>query len=148
MRVPTQDDVTRLVVLGLAMHAESRYSRFAVNLEKTEAFFRGVIDDPSAIVLVEGDPIHAMFVGYVQPFWWSDELESFDLLLYVLPEHRGKGYAAAKLVSAYAKEAVKRGVMDPKLGETTGLDSERTGRFFERMGFRRLGAVFTFQTVH
>lgn len=150
VRKATHEDVPRLVQLGVAMHAESRYSAFQINTEKGAQFFHAMIDDPNAIVLVDGEPLCAMFVGYVQPFWWGDELESFDIILYVLPERRGGAYAA-RLVTTYAKEAQKRGVSDMKIGQTTGLDSERTGLFFQRMGFAPIGSSFArgaVRTVH
>ena len=76
MRRATLADVPKLVEMGAAMHAESRYSKFRLNLSKGEAFFRHIVTDAQFIVLVDGDPVHAMFIGYVNTFWWGDELES------------------------------------------------------------------------
>lgn len=142
MRRATHADVPRLVEIGAVMHAESRFNRFALNLKKGEQFFHAVIDNQNSIFLVDGTPIHAMFIGYVQPFWWGDELESFDLLLFVLPEKRGKGYSAARLVSGYLQIAESMGVSDIKIGVSTEVEAERTCKFFERMGFEPMARGF------
>lgn len=131
----------------MAMHEESRFRRFPVNEAKSSRFFAGIVKLPTAIVLVDGDPVHAMLVAYVQPFWWGDELESFDLLLYVSPEKRGSS-SAARLVNEYKKIAVGIGVVDPKISTGTGVETERTGKFFERMGFERVGLGFSLKAVH
>lgn len=121
--------------MGAAMHAESRYARFAINLKKGEQFFRSLLTKENALVLVDGDPVCAMFVGYVNAFWWGNDLESHDLLLYVVPERRG-GTHAVKLIKAYVAWAEEKGASDIKIGVSTGIEYERTVRLFERMGFR------------
>jgi len=143
MRRAAHLDVPRLMELGAAMHAESRYARFALSPLKVEAGFRAMIDSKNAIVLVDGDPVHSMFVGYASAFWWGDELESFDVLLYVSPERRG-GMSALRLIRGYIAAAQSIGVSDIKIGTSTGIDSERTMRFFERMGFQNMGAGLHF----
>ncbi len=142
MRRASLADIPRLIELGLVMHAESRFARFSLSQAKVEAFFRAIIQDQNAIVLVDGDPVHAMFLGYVQPFWWGEELESFDLLLFVLPEKRGKGYSAARLVSGYLQIAEQMGVSDIRIGVSTEVEAERTCKFFERMGFEPMARGF------
>lgn len=142
MRRATHADVLRLVELGAAMHAESRFNRFALNLKRGESYFHAALDNPGTIFLVDGDPIHAMFIGFVQRFWWGDELESFDLLLFVLPEKRGKGYSAAKLISGYRQIAEAMGVSDIRIGVSTEVEAERTCKFFECMGFEPMARGF------
>jgi GNAT superfamily N-acetyltransferase len=120
----------------VAMHAESRYRRFSINIQKIEGFLHRIIGEPSRfIVLVDGDPVCAMFFAYVEPFWWGDDLESGDLLLYVTPEKRG-GLHGARLIRAYIRLAEEMGVADIKIGVSTGIDAERTLRLFERLGFK------------
>lgn len=133
-----------MVEMAEAMHAESRYRQFQISPSKIEQFFRNIIDEKYFVVLVDGEPVHAMFVGCVQPFWWGDDLESFDLLLFVMPEKRGKGFSAARLVNGYLQIAGQMGVSDVKLGTSTGVDPERTERFFERLGFQPMSRGFAF----
>lgn len=139
VRIATLADAPRLVELGVAMHAESRFARFPLDRAKGEAFFRRVLVNPSVIAFVAGAPVCGMFIGFCQAFWWGEALESSELLLYVAPEER-RGLHAVHLVQAYVQEAQRRGVVDIKLCPSTGgLQQERIARFFEGLGFERIG---------
>lgn len=124
------------------MHAESRFRDFKFNDEKVIRFFTVAVQMPSMIMLVDGEPVHAMLVAYVQQFWWGDDLESNDLILYVTPEMRGKS-SAVRLVNEYKSIAKRMGVADPRLSTGTGVDTERTGKLFERLGFEGTGLMFS-----
>lgn len=134
MRKAVLADIPLLTHLGKKMHEESRYARFALNTEKVVHHFKLFIETQRAIVLVHGDPIYSMFVGFIQPFWWGDELESFDLLLYVSPEKRG-GPAAVRLVEEYKRIAKEKGVSDVRISTGTGIKPGKTSEFYQRVGF-------------
>ncbi len=142
MRRATLADVPKLFELGAAMHAESRYKKFRLNQEKSEAFFASIIDDKRFIVLVDGEPIHAMLIAFVSDFWWGDDTESSDLIIYVAPDRRG-GISAARLIRGYVSIAESMGVADIKIGVSSGIDTERTLRFFERLGFQSFASNCT-----
>lgn len=146
MRRATQADVPMLLELGKAMHEESRFRDFKFNDEKVTRFFSAAVIVPELIVLVDGDPVHAMLVAYVQKFWWGDDLESDDLLFYVSPEKRGKS-SAIRLVNEYKRIAKRMGVADPRLSTGTGVKTERTGKLFERLGFEGTGLMYSLK-VH
>lgn len=151
MRRAAHADVPRMVEMAAAMHAESRYQRFRISLPKIEAFFHRILGDKAFVVLLDGDPVHAMFIGMVSDFWWGDDLESSDLLVYVTPEKRG-GMSAPRLIRGYIAIAESMGVSDIKIGVSTGIDTERTLRLFERLGFKSFAANCTLAnespTVH
>lgn len=146
MRRATQADVPLMLELGKAMHEESRFRAFKFNDEKVTRFFSAAVRVPELIVLVDGDPVHAMLVAYVQQFWWGDDLESDDLLLYVAPEKRGKS-SAIRLVNEYKRIAKRMGVADPRLSTGTGVETQRTGKLFERLGFEGTGLMYSLK-VH
>lgn len=134
MRTAVKEDLPRLVEMCAAMHAESRYARFEISLRKVEAFLCALLESRDAITLVDGEPLCAMFLGYVQPFWWGEALSSSDFLLYVMPGKRNGRYAM-RLVNAYVKEAHSRGAQFVTLGESAGITTEQTEKFFTHMGF-------------
>lgn len=146
MRRATHDDVPRLVEMCAAMHSESRYSRFRISLPKIESFLHRIIGEREFIVLVDGDPMCAMFIGYASAFWWGEDIESCDLLLYVTPEKRG-GLHGARLIRAYIRIAEEMGVSDIKIGVSTGIDEHRTIKLFEKLGFEQFASNCS-RTVH
>lgn len=137
MRRATKDDIPRLVELGRAMHAESRFRAFSFNTDKVARGFERMLGNANFILLVDGDPVHAMFLGGAHEFWWGDDLESSDVVLYVTPEKRG-GSSALKLVRGYIAWAKRKDVADIRIATATGVNTERTLRFFERVGFAQM----------
>jgi len=142
MRAAKLSDVPRLLELSVALHAESRFSRFPVNLEKAECFFiEALTAEPGhSIFLVDGDPIHALFLAAVKAFWWGDALEAADITMYVSPEKRG-GPSAARFIREYKRITKSLGVIDTKLAIGTEIHTERTGRFYETLGFKQYGLL-------
>ncbi|MDB4725942.1 GNAT family N-acetyltransferase, partial [bacterium] len=62
-------------------------------------------------------------------------------LLFVLPEKRG-AIAAKKLVQDFIQWAIDNGVPNAFIGVSVGIDNERTGKFFEKMGFHHVGLSY------
>lgn len=62
-----------------------------------------------------------------------------DLLMYVDKDNRG-GMTAARFVKMYESWAKDVGVKYVRLGNSTGIgDIEKVSKFYERMGFKRVG---------
>lgn len=146
MRRATKNDIPTMIELGKAMHAESRFRNFKFNDDKAARFLDYAVAEKSLIVLVDGEPAHAMMIAYVQPFWWGDALESDDLLLYVTPKMRGKS-SAVRLVKEYKRIAKSMGVADPRISTATGVETERTAKLFERLGFEGTGLMFSLKAA-
>lgn len=146
MRRAAKNDIPKMIELGKAMHAESRFRGFKFNDDKAARFLDYAVSEKSLIVLVDGEPAHAMMIAYVQPFWWGDDLESDDLLLYVSPKMRGKS-SAIRLVKEYKRIAKGMGVADPRISTATGVETERTAKLFERLGFEGTGLMFSLKAA-
>lgn len=145
IRAATHADIPRLVELGQAMHAESRFRRYPYEIEDVAHSLAALISSPTVgVVLVEeaGGEIIGGFAGVVAPFFFASKVKfASDMALFVLPGKRG-GMAAAKLVRAFHAWAKEQGASETNLGINTGVHPERTGRFFERLGFKCCGALY------
>ncbi|WOS40680.1 GNAT family N-acetyltransferase [Xanthomonas rydalmerensis] len=143
IRFALHSDIPAMLVLGEAMHEESRFRSRPWNTEKVRKLLAWLIDDPDGIALVAEDDgrIIGGFMGMVQDHWCTDSRESCDLALYVTPEHRG-GLTAARLLNKYRNWAHERGADSVLLGITTGVDLATSTRLFERLGFQHVGHLF------
>lgn len=129
--------------MGRAMHAESRYRRLSWNEGKVEALFRKILLSPNGIFLVSENKtgLTGFLFGSVAEYYFSDDKYAFEFVLYVKPEHRGSR-GAIELTKAYIEQATSLGAREIHIENTTMVETERTEKFFERMGFRLIGGNF------
>jgi GNAT superfamily N-acetyltransferase len=137
IRPMTAQDIPALLVLGAAMHGESRYAKLDFDSEKLRGLGETMLGDPDswlALVAERDSEIIGFCIGYVAPHFFGNDLTSGDLAIYVVPEHRG-GTIGARLVKLYTSWCEARGVKEPLLGVSAGITPERTGRLYERLGY-------------
>lgn len=137
-------DIPEIIRLSEIMHQESRYRTLTYNGVKFAALLRQLIDSPSGMVAVaerNGDIVGAI-AAVVTDHYFADATISYELGLYVEKAHRGTmaGYRLAKEYIYWAKE---KGADQIDMGITTGIDEERTGRLYERLGLQHVGIVFS-----
>lgn len=138
IRDATLNDVSHLLGLSARMHAESRYAKFSLSLEKLSRLYTALINSPWGIVLLSE---HGCIIGAVDEYWFGYDLYAYEYVLYVDPEHRGKSEAQA-LIKAYQTRSAQLGVKDIHIENTTGVEVDRTERLFALMGFERVGGNF------
>lgn len=135
-------DLPGLVEMGRRMHAESAYREFEFDTAKVRFMLRQIISNGDLLGLAaerEGELIGA-FLGGMHPMTWCNGSAAGDLILYVDRPWRGSS-AASRLVKEYVKWAKDRGADMITIANSTEIDAERVGRFYERAGFERIGYV-------
>ena len=142
------EDLGSVMELCWQMHEETAYRKFALNREKAESFVRYVLDWDDGFVGVAGIEgwVVGVIVGAIQPFWFSDELEASELLLYIAPSSRG-GFVGKRVVELFETWSVARGCSRVVVGVSGGVDSDRRGRFMERIGFDSIGGLYAKDVV-
>lgn len=143
IREATVHDVDRLVELGACMHRESeRFSVLEFDAARLAATLRLSIGTQHAFTWVaeQGGVVVGGMFAMLTPHWFSPDLTSCDLALFMLPEHRGT-MAPARLLNAYAAWAHERGAKHILFGVMTGVHVDETVRLCERLGWRRAGVV-------
>jgi len=118
---------SRLAPLDVAKMIE-----FAYNCRASDAeFFR---------VAVRGEQVIGFFIGGVTSYGFDTASFAFDRMLYVSPNKRGT-HTARMLIEAFEDWAHDMGASDIVLGITTGLHTNATERFFNKLGYRTVGKV-------
>lgn len=71
---------------------------------------------------------------------WFGELACTELVIYLRPEHRGKGYSPAMvaMIEDIAKENCCKTV---QLGATIGYEDERVLDNYKKLGYRTVGVI-------
>lgn len=143
LREATIEDLDRLIEVGRAMHEESpRFRELTFDPERLARTLQMAIESPDAFTWVDerGGEVAGGLFAILTPHWFSPDLTSCDLGLFMLPEHRGT-LAPARLLNAYATWARSRGAKHILFGVMTGVHVEETVRLCERLGWRRAGVA-------
>jgi GNAT superfamily N-acetyltransferase len=144
IREARHDDIPALLTLAQEMHAESpRYSLLRFSADKVAGLFCCLIDSPDGLLLVadNGGEIAGGIAAMVTPHWFSDDLVSSDIGLFMLPRHRG-GMTAVRLMRGYIEWAKFRGALQIQAGISTGVQVEESAALYRRMGLKQFSIGF------
>lgn len=142
IRPATNEDVPRLIELGVVLHASTSYAALDFNHDKAAAFLHSLIVSPNGVVFVSvhDDVIIGGMVGGLVDQWFNDDLIAYDYSLFVEPGRR-QGIVAARLIAAFQEWARIKGAKQIYMGIGTGVGVEGTTRLYERMGLRVAGPL-------
>ena len=138
-------DVEVVLAMGRDMLAESRFSGFPTNTDKTRLSIEKVIGSPmtSCVLLAEQNDgsVVGMLAGFVTDYFFSDVLVAQDKVFFVLPSHRGSS-AALKLLIAFRRWAENRKVVEICINMSVDVEQVRFDKFMTHMGFKSCGSNY------
>jgi len=85
----------------------------------------------------EGEYV-AFFLGMVCPQFFGNDLVANDLAVFVHPDYRGGSYFV-RLTHEFEAWAISMGAKEIYLGQSTGINIEKTRTLFERLGYQPIG---------
>ncbi len=143
--VPWSDaDRGQLLEMCRRMHRESRYAYLPFDAAKVEAAidsYLGAGQQGCALAAVAGGEVIGVLAGYMTEYAFCSERVATDHIVFVAPRSRGT-LAGVRLIEAFRGWARERGARELILGITTGVDTLRTGKLLERLGFEFAGGNF------
>ncbi len=147
------DDFELLTPLSRSLHAEGRYRNYPYNLERRNALFAKVIEQPdrNALFIAEKreKAIGFLFCS-IGPYMVGDHLIATVTSYYVSPSVRrglSGGEAALRLFKGFAAWALKRNAVELQVHAATGIDPDRTDKFLKRMGFQEFGRSYAIRPL-
>ena len=145
IRLANDKDIDALMVLGSAMHQESRFARYPMNEEKVRQSIEVMLKEPKAngILLAEHDSagLVGMLAVCVQPLFFADALIAQDRWYYVAKEHRGSA-AALKLLVAFRRWAENRQARELNINMSVDIEQAKFNKFMIHMDFKSCGSNF------
>lgn len=134
----TMLDAPKVISLGKQMHEESVYSNLDFDPLRVLELAEQVVNNPQmfmAKVFDDGE-IKGFVAAYVSPHFFGNDLTSGDFAVYVLPEFR-KGLIGVKLIKSYIEWCDQKGVKEPLLGVSAGINEEKIGKLYRKLGFTK-----------
>lgn len=144
IRNAEEKDLDRLIELGKQMHAESKYAIYNFDDEKTRNYFWGcILHEDGILLVVERDGvIVGGFVGWVSDQYFGQDKVAVDLALFVQQDKRG-AMAGAMLIKRYIEIAKEKGAAQIVISNSTGVDKDRVGKLYEKLGMEHVGFVYS-----
>lgn len=113
-------------------------------MQALSGHIKTMAESPNIFLLVCRDDSGAatgFLLGYVQPQWYSQELEGVQEFLWIEPEHRG-GLTLRRLMRRFEVECAARGAAFITIGVSSGERVEAFSRLARRMGYSTKTALF------
>lgn len=125
------------------MHNESEYSAMEYSPEKCAELGYMAIEDANMMIISvkDGDTYAGLMIASVRAPEFSHDLIAWDTLIYVHPDYRGTR-AAILLLKEYRRWSIARGAKMIFMRTTTGIEPQKTGKLFEKLGFRYVGGNY------
>lgn len=144
--VDIEKDLPALLIMGRNMHKSSIFHVMEYSANKAVDLFNiASMSNEFCFFVSEEDgdtPIlTGFFIGRAAEHFFTFDLYAIDLLFWVEPEYRGT-QAGSGLVKAYRDWCEDSGVSLSMVGSSTGIDLDRTKRFYEKSGFQCVGHNF------
>jgi GNAT superfamily N-acetyltransferase len=144
IRPAKNEDTDMLLNMIFRLYDEGAYAFLPFDHDKVKHLIHTSIDNPQTrciFVAEEGNTIAGLFIGYLTDYIICDEKLACDVLLFVDKKYRGTT-AAMRLIKEFRKWANAHHAREVCLGISTDIDAESTGKFYERMGFTRVGGIY------
>lgn len=140
IRKGKETDIHAVIAMGKAMHDESSLSDMTFDVDKCEQWFFSALEN-GLVVIAENDGKYLGMLGAgTGELDFSKDKIAFDHLVYVIPEYRGTRLAE-RMIKVYILWAKEMGVKEGRIniGINSGINTERTERFYRKLGFVRSG---------
>lgn len=145
VRLAVAEDLSCVLALGKALHAESRFRHYPMNVQRAKATIKDLLSHPASacVLLAETSDGEAagILAAFVTDYFFADVRVVQDKWFYVLPEHRGSS-AAMKLMLAVRRWAENRRARELNINMSVDIDRERFDRFMGHLQFRNCGSNF------
>ena len=140
------DDIHQVVQILTDFHTESSFQDISLCVETLKANLMKALSVSSfcSIVAEDQGEILGYMLGRQGRYFFSKETAAWEEFVYVRPAFRGSS-AGRRLVRHFIDWARASGASKVHIGVNAGIDSARSGLFFERLGFTRTGEAFVYK---
>lgn len=142
-RQATLLDMLLIAPLASRYAQEANTKGFPVELDYSlqQAALTVMNDDGCFLIVFDGSEAVGFLWGFCCQLPWNPTKLAMDTLLYVEPQYRGSR-AGYMLVRAWESWAQERGAKAVQLSVASGIHEEKTGEFYQRMGYTHIGTEY------
>ena len=140
IRKATQEDIEKAIILGRVYYLEASEKAMHFDENKGRELIKKLLEGGLGIVAEEDGQIIGMMGAEIFSYWFSDSLMAHDVMIYIAPDQRGRGIGSS-LIRVYIEWALSQGVERENIfiGIDSGIDTEKTEKKYNSLGFVRSG---------
>lgn len=140
IRPATIEDFPQWYALVTRLRDRTPYAGIAADQPTVAKMYSQCLNSKLGCVFVaDRNAIRGTIMGVAQTLWWSTKRYATDLAFY--SESPGDGRRLLRAFIDWAWQVP--GVVEVTLGQSSGIDVDRTARLYERAGMIRVGAIYT-----
>ena len=140
IRQAIPEDVPWILDLGRALHDEAPTMRWLPEDELRRYRVVSTVIQSSDALFVVLDDQSGFIIGHVEQHAWHGATVVYEDILYIIPDKR-KTYRAKILLQALFDWARLIGAAEVVVEITSGIETEKSVRFCEKMGMEVIGTV-------
>lgn len=128
-----EEEVKVVAHHSASWNAEQSAANLCASLIREDLFLWVAVD--------EGQIVGFLWAGYQDLAPWTPVRVASDILFYMVPEKRGT-LLGMRLIKAYKQWAFEKGCAEVRMSIASGINEERVGRMYRRLGFETFGTVY------
>lgn len=140
IRPATIGDLPGILEAGRRLHKKTPYKDIPEDVQSVAHTLGQCINNAFgfAAVAERNGKITGFLLGAAVPLWFSKKRSATDIVTY--SESPGDGLRLVKAFKAWAWTLP--GVVEVTMAQSSGIDTDRTMRIYERAGFEQVGGLF------
>lgn len=134
-------DIPQIINMSHKYHETVEHMPYEFDAVYVAACLNSYLNKPESgffVAVEDGNIVGFLWGLATNVLPWTPTLSAIDVVFYVEKKHRGSR-AAIKLIKAYESWAKELGCVEALLSTSSGINTERTLGFYERMGFHGTG---------
>ncbi len=128
-----EEEVKVVAHHSASWNAEQSAHNLCASLSREDLFLWVAVD--------EGQIVGFLWAGYHELAPWTPVRVASDILFYIIPERRGT-LLGMRLIKALKQWANENECSEVRLSIASGINEERVGRMYKRLGFEPFGTVY------
>lgn len=138
----TDEDIEKLLDIGEKLVAESRFEVHGYNREKVRLVFLATRKLPQKFFIAYDENCRGMCLLGMNTHYFNDYKWATDFAFFVVPEARGSSLAL-RLLREGEKWAKANGAHELTILHNTGIQTDKSTRFFHGVGYETKGHIYT-----
>lgn len=141
MRRLTFEQLPEIEAIARQCFEETKQPDESFDFEHFKFAIEGAIRNETAIIWVEGDPIHAFLLGNFVPGLFGGAPSAYAVSRFVKPEFRSRGIGS-KFIAEFRAEGGWRGCKHFYAGSPFTVNADADKAFFEKRGWRHVENLY------